>query len=96
MKTKQNQRKPSENIKELVNNTGHFPSPGQESSFVLCLMPRRMIFYSDKSHQAINNEVTYLRAHCPSLLLGWKGQSELMKLDTDYVSSRHKHLKSTI
>ena len=41
MKTKQNQRKPSENIKELMNNIGHFPSPGQESIFVLSLMPRQ-------------------------------------------------------
>ena len=54
----------------------------------------KMIFYSYKSHQTINNEVTYLKAHRPFLLLGWKGQCELMKLDTDYVLSRSEHFKS--
>ena len=58
-------------------------------------MALKMIFYSDKSHQAINNEVTYLKAHCPFLFLGWKGQGELMMLDIDYFSSRNRHFKST-
>lgn len=58
-------------------------------------MALKMIFYSDKSHQAINNEVTYLKAHCPFLLLGWKGQGELMMSDIDYFSSRNRHFKST-
>lgn len=39
MKTKQEQRKSSENIKELMSNTGHFPSLGHESIFVFSLIP---------------------------------------------------------
>ena len=39
MKTNKKQRKSSENIKELMSNTGNFPSTGHESLFVFSLMP---------------------------------------------------------
>ena len=39
MKTNKKQRKSSENIKELMSNTGHFPSAEHESIFVFSLMP---------------------------------------------------------